>query len=469
MLRAMEPSSGNRRLPEGLVPLIDAIKKLTEELPRFGEKVGKKGGKDSADDRFLWGEWNIVDLVPNAQSILQSQPVLSGGKLLKTGLQELIRHKEKEKERRSRSRSKSLRRSEIKERSARHLQQPRLRGAHRPRLPDSLRVLYGAGEDTERRLFQFMERAQVADEYLQSFRFASCDYCKIGWFGSPLPRPGVCALSAAQRLNLLLKSPDEWDDGGKRICKKCFEEAQKSPGKCPVMFCKGNDMDIGDTFPELDELTFFEEEILAPIQPMVRVYTLYATGMTELRGHVTNVAHGGPQFVREIPTRAHELNILLVRRFSKDPNRKQRVPFIANPKRLTAALDRLEGRLGDTKHLGLAYHNVRVNRDNVRDYPEDAQAHGMQVHEVQQRERLVFDRKLFAEWIGEPNKIEHNLQLNALVRQYLDRNFDAAAASNESDEESGSELDDHEADLSRKWRFVRRAVSQHMDTLMGKR
>ena len=182
--------------------------------------MGKKGGKDSADDRFLWGEWNIVDLVPDAQSILQSHPVLSGGELLKTGLQELIRHKEKEKERRSRSRSKSLRRSEIKERSARHLQQPRLRGAHRPRLPDSLRVLYGAGEDTERRLFQFMERAQVADEYLQSFRFASCDYCKIGWFGSPLQRPGFCALNAVQRLNLLLKSPDEWDDGGKRICEK---------------------------------------------------------------------------------------------------------------------------------------------------------------------------------------------------------------------------------------------------------
>ena len=105
----------------------------------------------------------------------------------------------------------------------------------------------------------------------------------------------------------------------------------------------------------------------------------------------------------------------------------------------------------------------------MRDYPEDAQAHGMQVHEVQQRERLVFDRKLFAEWIGEPNKIEPNLQLNALVRQYLDRNFDAAAASNESDEESGCELGNHEAEFSKMWRFVCRAVSEHMDTLMGKR
>ena len=90
-------------------------------------------------------------------------------------------------------------------------------------------------------------------------------------------------------------------------------------------------MDIGDTFPELDALSFFEEEILAPIQPMVRVYTLYATGLTELRGHVINVAQGGPQFVREIPARARDLNILLVRRFPRDPNRKQRVPFLASP------------------------------------------------------------------------------------------------------------------------------------------
>ena len=81
--------SRDRRLPEGLVPLIDAITKLTEEMPRYRKKVGKQR-KDSADDRFLWGEWNIVDLVPNAQSILQSHPVLSGGESLKTGLRELV-------------------------------------------------------------------------------------------------------------------------------------------------------------------------------------------------------------------------------------------------------------------------------------------------------------------------------------------------------------------------------------------
>ena len=95
-----------RGLPEGLVPLIDAITKPTDEMPGYREKVGKQR-KNTADDRFLWGEWNIVDLVPDAQSILQSHPVLSGGESLKTGLRELIGHKRAEKERRSRSRSKA--------------------------------------------------------------------------------------------------------------------------------------------------------------------------------------------------------------------------------------------------------------------------------------------------------------------------------------------------------------------------
>ncbi len=69
------------------------------------------------------------------------------------------------------------------------------------------------------------------------------------------------------------------------------------------------------------------------MQPMVRVYTLYGTGLTEMRGHVASWMQSGPQFVREIPARAHELNLLLVRRFPRDPNRKQRVPFIASPAR----------------------------------------------------------------------------------------------------------------------------------------
>ena len=47
-------------------------------------------------------------------------------------------------------------------------------------------------------------------------------------------------------------------------------------------------MDIRDTFPELDALNFFEEEVLSPMQPMMPHLHAYGTGLTEMRGHAAN-------------------------------------------------------------------------------------------------------------------------------------------------------------------------------------
>ena len=76
-------------------------------------------------------------------------------------------------------------------------------------------------------------------------------------------------MSAVEKWTFLLRDSSKWDDTGKQICKTCLEEANRAAAgggeRCPRLFCGVNDMDIGDTFPELDELSFFEEEILAPI------------------------------------------------------------------------------------------------------------------------------------------------------------------------------------------------------------
>ena len=109
---------------------------------------------------------------------------------------------------------------------------PKLRGSHRLRLPESLRVLYGAGEDAERCLFQFMERAQASDEYLQSFEFADCDYCKVRWSDSGMNAIGRCQLSAVERWIFHLASQEEWrEDGGKRICQGCLNEVKELRNK----------------------------------------------------------------------------------------------------------------------------------------------------------------------------------------------------------------------------------------------
>ena len=93
--------------------------------------------------------------------------------------------------------------------------------------------------------------------------------------------------------------------------------------------------------PETDALTYFEEELLSPIQHLVRIFTLRVTGQCELRGHVGNLFQNGPQFVREIPAAIGDMKMLLIRRCPKDPHRKQRVPFPVSALRLGRGLDRL--------------------------------------------------------------------------------------------------------------------------------
>ena len=74
-----------------------------------------------------------------------------------------------------------------------------------------------------------------------------------------------------------------------RMCKKCFDEVEQErsqrcdetamgalPSIRPRLFTDTNHMDTRDTFPELDALSFFEEEILSPVQPMIaRVHAVW--------------------------------------------------------------------------------------------------------------------------------------------------------------------------------------------------
>ena len=111
--------------------------------------------------------------------------------------------------------------------------------------------------------------------------------------------------------------------------------------KEPFRLTGENFADPGETLPETDALTFFEEELLSPIQHIVRIFTLHATGQCELRGHVGNLFQNGPQYVRQIPAVVGDMKMLLIRRCPKDPNRKQRVPFLVSRHRLERALERL--------------------------------------------------------------------------------------------------------------------------------
>ena len=50
--------------------------------------------------------------------------------------------------------------------------------------------------------------------------------------------------------------------------------------------------------------------------------------------------------------------------------------------------------------MGLRYHRIVVNRENLDDYAEGQEPKGLQVQIVDQREDIVFDQSLFERWMA---------------------------------------------------------------------
>ena len=110
---------------------------------------------------------------------------------------------------------------------------------------------------------------------------------------------------------------------------------------------------------------------------MVRIFTLYATGLTELRGHGANWHQGGPQWVRNLPAKVGDAGILVIRRFPNDPQRKQRLPCIVSRRRLEAALKQLCKPVDEGGHRANekgAWPNggIRVSEANLAEYDDEA-------------------------------------------------------------------------------------------------
>ena len=307
----------------------------------------------------------------------------------------------------------------------------------RPRLPKSLRQLYGNSMDAEARnhaIFSSCARSGCIHAgygisrlfVLQGRVVRHCDWARQE---SPTWR----ALRVKPfRKPIFCRAPEkDWLEPGKPICENCLHEAKERAKaqlpKEPFRLTAANHADPGDSLPETDALTFFEEEILSPIQHLVRIFTLYGTGQCELRGHVGNLFQNGPQFVRDIPAAVGDMKMLLIRRCNKDPHRKQRVPFLASRLRLERALDRLcrpvdeggsvalrPGGLTPEGYLGF------VRRENLEQFAnteEGAEPIGLEVQEVKQEIWKRIEKKLFAMWIS----TRLSLQLAAQVRALHER------------------------------------------------
>ena len=190
-------------------------------------------------------------------------------------------------------------------------------GLPRPRMPKSLRQLYGNSVEAESRVMPFFHRVNEVDQYMKELRFEDCSYCNEGWFGvrtggSKTKLPGAFESQVFRKTNFCRAPESKWLEAGRPICENCLNEAKERfknnlPME-PLRWTQHNFVDPGEALPETDALSYFEEEILSPIQHMVRIFTLYGTGQCELRGHVGNLFQNGPQFVRDIPAADPEMS-----------------------------------------------------------------------------------------------------------------------------------------------------------------
>ena len=312
----------------------------------------------------------------------------------------------------------------------------------RARLPKSLRQFYGNSMDAESRVMTFFNRVHEVDRHMMSLEFQHCDYCHEGWFGTRIKRqdlPGGFECEAYKKTNFLQAAQPQWLDPARPICENCLLEAKRRAAegmpKEPLRFTSANYADPGETLPETDALTFFEEEILSPIQHIVRIFTLHATGQCELRGHVGNLFQNGPQYVRNIPAAIGDMKMLLIRRCPKDPNRKQRIPFLVSRRRLERALDRVCRPLSEGGSLALqagaltpgGYVDL-VKPENLLQFSDTEvgeEPEGLEVQVVEQTPWERVERKLFVMWMS----CNLELQMAAEVRLLHEPQEDAPRAS----------------------------------------
>ena len=104
------------------------------------------------------------------------------------------------------------------------------------------------------------------------------------WANSPIP-----ATLAA--ISLRLTEPGNLLRGDFR-CDYCVAD--------PLTLSAENEMDIGQSFPELDCLTEIESMLVAIYHPLTQIWTL-RTGQTAYHGHVVNLEQRTHKFFFQPP------------------------------------------------------------------------------------------------------------------------------------------------------------------------
>ena len=175
-----------------------------------------------------------------------------------------------------------------------------------------------------------------------SLEFQHCDYCHEGWFGTRIKRkdlPGGFESEAYKKTNFLQAAQTQWLDHARPICENCLLEAKRRAAegmpKEPLRFTSANYADPGENTARDRCTEFFLKKRFCRQFSTLCVFARYTPqDSVSLRGHVGNLFQNGPQYVRSIPAAIGDMKMLLIRRCPKDPNRKQRIPFLVSRRRL---------------------------------------------------------------------------------------------------------------------------------------
>jgi len=116
-----------------------------------------------------------------------------------------------------------------------------------------------------------------------------------------------------------------------QVCVRCRHANSR------LKFSADNNMDPGPAVPQLSDLTFIEQLLVAKVNPTMSIMRLPRGGQYSFKGHVINFPQNVDRFVTDLPRRIDQLYLLVLRR----PNNNPELPpnlFTVNRQRVFTAL-----------------------------------------------------------------------------------------------------------------------------------
>jgi hypothetical protein len=168
------------------------------------------------------------------------------------------------------------------------------------------------------------------------------------------------------------KQPDKFETEMKNLqrfsCNSCGRSYLSTKEKTCIAKCSNftglNDMDPGTVPPELSDLTYLEEQLIARIHPVISVYRIRGHQIG-YRGQVINFPQDVKVFASSLPHRIMDLTSVLAVRFKNQKEGTETfIDFHVRAKKVRDALTWL-------KINNPYYHDISISDENLALLPDN--------------------------------------------------------------------------------------------------